>query len=217
MLWEVDKFETKAILSPNDEKCEKLFVRTTTVTPDGRVMVRLPFTIDPTSPDFLGDSYRIAFHRLQSIQSKLKTNDKLRKGYEEYFNGYIEAGHLRLVTVEEISDTQNCYFMPHHAVFKESSTSTKIRVVFDASCKTTNGFSLNDRLLTGPVLQSDLFTIILRWRKNYIAFAADISKMYLQFRVHPEDAKFQRVLWPINEEICQFISTTVTFGTGSAP
>lgn len=107
--------------------------------------------------------------------------------------------------------------MPHHAVVVAESTTTKTRLVFDASCKSSNYFSLNDRLLTGPTLQSDSFTIILRWSQFPVALLTDITKMYLQFWVHPDDAKFQRILWQVDGEIKQFVSDTITFGLSSAP
>lgn len=47
------------------------------------------------------------------------------------------------------------------AYFKPDSLTTQVRVVFDASAKTSNGVSLNDKLLTGPNLQGDLFKIIV--------------------------------------------------------
>lgn len=46
----------------------------------------------------------------------------------------------------------NSVYVPHHAVVRESSSTTKLRVVFNASCKTRNGTSLNDYLLIGPKL-----------------------------------------------------------------
>lgn len=48
------------------------------------------------------------------------------------------------------------YYIPYHAVFKESNTTTKLRVVFDASMKSTSNVSLNDILMVGPVIQPDL-------------------------------------------------------------
>ena len=63
----------------------------------------------------------------------------------------------------------NTYFLPHHAVFKHSSSTTKLRVVFDGLAKTTNGLSLNDILLVGPNVQQDLSSILLRFRiHNYV-------------------------------------------------
>jgi hypothetical protein len=214
---ELEEIEEKTSHTPEEERCEELFVTTTTTTDDGRYMVRLPFKIDPSTPNFLGDSYKIAHHRYAMLERKFNKNPVLFNEYKQYIDSFLEAKHIRPATVEEINDTRHSYFMPHHAVFKESSTSTKIRVVFDASCETTNGFSLNNRLLIGPIIQSDIFTIIVRWRQYPIAFTADITKMYLQFWVHPEDAKYQRILWRENGEIRQFVSHTITFGTASAP
>ena len=45
------------------------------------------------------------------------------------------------------------YNLPHHCVFKEDSTTTKLRVVFDGSAKTSNGLSLNESLVVGPVFR----------------------------------------------------------------
>ncbi|GFW64446.1 integrase catalytic domain-containing protein [Trichonephila clavipes] len=60
-------------------------------------------------------------------------------------NEYESLGHMSLVNSRShTSKDQN--FLPHHAVIKPSSLTTKLRVVFDASCKTTNGTSLNSLL-----------------------------------------------------------------------
>lgn len=64
--------------------------------------------------------------------------------------------------------------MPHHQVLK------KVRIVFDASCKTDMGVSLNECPLVGERLQGELFTLLLRLRINKIAITADIAQMYLQ-------------------------------------
>lgn len=215
--WELEDRPSQKILSHDDQRCEDLFTSTTTIAPDGRYLVRLPFTIDPATPDFLGDSWPMAVKRLNAVERKLSRDPKLAEQVQAYFDAYINEGHLRPATVDEIADTANCYFMPHHAVLKESSTTTKVRVVFDASAKTSNGYSLNNRLMIGPPILNDLFQVIARWRTFPIAFTTDITKMYLQFWVHKDDAKFQRILLRVNGQITQYISQTVTFGTASAP
>lgn len=67
------------------------------------------------------------------------------------------------------------YYIPHHAVFKDTSITTKVRVVFDASCKTSSGLSLNDCLMVGPNLQQDLLSILLRFRTFKYVITADIQ------------------------------------------
>lgn len=48
-----------------------------------------------------------------------------------------------------------------HLVYKESSSTTKVRVVFDASAKSSTGVSLNDMLLVGPTVHSTLTDVLL--------------------------------------------------------
>lgn len=71
---------------------------------------------------------------------------------------YEELGHMRRCTH---NPTAVSHYLPHHAVFKESST-TKLRVVFNASHKTTNGMSLNDWLASGPLQQDDMTSLLTR-------------------------------------------------------
>lgn len=83
-------------------------------------------------------------------------------------------------------------FVPHHPAIKERST-TRLRVVFNPSSKTSEGTSLNDHLMVGTKLQLDLASIILQWRNHQYAFTADITKMYRQIFVDPDDTQFQRI------------------------
>lgn len=103
--------------------------------------------------------------------------------------------------------------------FYESSSTTKLRVVFKASCKTSNGSTLNDHLMPEPKLQRDLPSIILRWRQFQFVYTADIEKMFRQIRVHPDDVDFTRILWrpQKNSFIQSYQLLTVTYGTAPAP
>lgn len=120
-------------------------------------------------------------------------------------------------TYSECND-QTCYYLPHHPVFKQSSTSTKLRVVFDASRATHFGPSLNDKLLVGPKLQDELIDILMRFRTYKYAFTGDIAKMYRQVLVDDAQCDFQRILWRDSErdEIQCYRLKTVTYGTASA-
>lgn len=99
-------------------------------------------------------------------------------------------------------------------MFRESTTTTKLRVVFDASAKTASGVSLNDTLMVGANLQDNIIDIILRFRLSAIAIAADLQKTYQQILVNREDRDFQRILWRFspNDSIEEFRLNTVTYG-----
>jgi len=47
------------------------------------------------------------------------------------------------------------FYMPHHGIVKETSSTTKLRVVLNGSEKSSNGVSLNDIMMAGPKVQDD--------------------------------------------------------------
>ena len=115
-------------------------------------------------------------------------------------------------------DNPNCFYRPHDYVHKPDSTTTKLRVVFDASARTTSGHSLNDCLLVGPKLQVDLFNIIIRFRFFKVAIIADISKMYRQVELNRQERDIHRLLWQsISMQPVQTLRMTrVTYGSAAA-
>ncbi|XP_011859293.1 PREDICTED: uncharacterized protein LOC105556793 [Vollenhovia emeryi] len=131
---------------------------------------------------------------------------------------YRQLNHM--LPVEDTSSSVNRvhYYLPHHAVVKNTSTTTRLRVVFDASCKTETGRSLNDALLVGPTIQQDLFSSLARFRAFRFAMIADVAKMYRQVRIDPSQRCLQRILWRDDprQELKVFELATVTYGTASA-
>ena len=85
-------------------------------------------------------------------------------------------------------------FLPHHCVHKEDSTTTKLRVVFDGSAKSSTGVSLNGSLMVGPTVQEDLFSILIRFRFHKVGLSADIAKMYRQIALESVAKDFHRIL-----------------------
>jgi len=160
----------------------------------------------------LGESYQTVLKRFQGLERKLAKNPELYEDYRKFLKEYEVLGHM---TRSENTSLVNGYFFPHHAILKESSTTTRLRVVFDASTKTTTGVSLNDTLLTGSVDQ-DLFSIITRFRLHTIVFTADIEKMYKQVFIHlpvsddtmKKQSRGTRSIYELN---------IVTYGMTSAP
>ncbi|XP_053667573.1 uncharacterized protein LOC128717922 [Anopheles marshallii] len=214
--WESETISDEPALSVEEDICEKHFMGNTTRDDTGRYVVSLPHKTNPSI--ILGASKKIADRRLLSVERRLKEDPKMREAYASFMEEYERLGHMIRLT-EPIDESHPHYYLPHHAVVKESSTSTKVRVVFDASCKTSSGYSLNDSLLVGPVVQQDLYTLMLRFRSHTIALTADVEKMYRQVRHHPADRNFLRIRYRTDpsEPIATFELQTVTYGTASAP
>ncbi|XP_043496457.1 uncharacterized protein LOC122520461 [Polistes fuscatus] len=129
--------------------------------------------------------------------------------------GRYKLGHMTRI---EGGPHEDRFYLPHHAVLKHTSITTKLRVVFDASAKTSNGKSLNNVLMVGPTIQEDLFALLVRFRSHAIAITADIAKMYRQIIIDPRDRKYQTILWRRQESdpVKTYRLNTVTYGTASA-
>ncbi|XP_017463462.1 PREDICTED: uncharacterized protein LOC108356871 [Rhagoletis zephyria] len=164
----------------------------------------------------LGDSYLQARQRFESLERKFARNPVLKTEYSKSIKEYLDLNHMSLVTNEVF---QQCkYFLPHHCVIKDDSSTTKLRVVFDGSASTTSGFSLNDLLMAGPTIQPKLFNILIRFRTFPIALTGDICKMYRCVRVTPPDSMLQCILWRESpqENFAIYKLDTLTYGTKPA-
>lgn len=113
--------------------------------------------------------------RFLTLEKRLIKNKKLYDEYKMVMDEYEQMGLTQ--EIQEDNEGPN-YYLPHHAVVKQSSVTTRLRIVFDAGMKTDTGLALNDTQYSGPVIQQDLFSIILRFRKYEYVMTADISKMY---------------------------------------
>ncbi|XP_062713787.1 uncharacterized protein LOC134290629 [Aedes albopictus] len=213
--WELETCKSSSIQSVEESTCETIFDETTTRDSSGRFIVSLPkkeFVMQQ-----LGECKTIATKRFLALERRLEANPELKTQYHQFIREYEQLGHMKQVDSEDPDFP--IYFLPHHAVLKPDSTTTKLRVVFDASCKTSTGVSLNDALMVGPVVQDDLLAIQLRFRLHRIAVVADVEKMYRMILVYPSDQRLQCILWrnTPNEPIRTYQLATVTYGTACAP
>ncbi|XP_055622539.1 uncharacterized protein LOC129766108 [Toxorhynchites rutilus septentrionalis] len=214
--WQLEEIQNNKGWSPSERYCEEHFTANTVRNADGRYVVRLP-----KREELLGqlrDNRYNATKRFYGLERSLAANPMKKALYQEFIREYLNLGHMYEVKSAE-EDLQPQYFLPHHAVMKPESTTTKMRVVFDASCRSKSGLSLNDVLLSGPTIQDTLVTIVLRFRFHNYVVSADIEKMYRQVLVHESDQPFQRILWRDDPvlPLKVFQLRTVTYGTSSAP
>lgn len=227
--WTIEEPDIPDTLTTEDEQCEVWFQKSTTRDVSGRFVVSLPFrssvralsesltnqtaAVQGGSPEDLGSSRSLALNRLYNLERRLAKDSELYTAYRKFMDDYLNLGHMKPASVP------GKYFIPHHAVIKREEKGLKIRVVFDASAKSTSGRSLNDCLCTGPKLQTEISDVLLRSRFYRYIFIADIAKMYRQIRVREEDCIYQHILWRRSpeEEVQEYQLLTVTYGVNSAP
>ncbi|XP_062710710.1 uncharacterized protein LOC134288834 [Aedes albopictus] len=214
--WKIEEDASATNYSPDETACEEFFQRTVTRDASGRYIVRLPFK--ESMVQRLGDNQKSALHRFRLLENRLSRDASIAQQYREFMSEYLQLGHMAPLSTfaKEIHPK---YYLPHHPVIRESSTTTKLRVVFDASSKTSSGISLNDALLVGPIVQDDLRSIVMRSRTHEIVLIADAEKMYRQVRHFPEDYAYLCIFWRLapDQPIQTFVLQTVTYGTASAP
>ncbi|XP_011858745.1 PREDICTED: uncharacterized protein LOC105556271 [Vollenhovia emeryi] len=214
--WQLDDgINNSENLTPEEKYCEQHFLDNVYQNPQGRYVVKLP--VKNQLIDKLGESRSIATSRLKGLEKRFKRQPELKREYNQFIKEYISLGHMRKMDSPP-DESAPFFYLPHHCVFKVSNQTSKIRVVFDASCKTAEGLSLNDALMVGPVVPPELTAILIRFRFFTYVFSADVIKMYRQVLVDPSQTRLQRILWrddPDND-MDTYELLTITYGTSSA-
>ncbi|XP_030757751.1 uncharacterized protein LOC115883521 [Sitophilus oryzae] len=209
--WELEDISSKEPnMSDSEKYCERYFKETVQRDASGRFIVKIPFK---NNIEQLGDSRDMALKRFYHLERKFKNNPELKSDYVKFMSEYESLGHM----CDDVVD--DGYYLPHHAVIKNCSITTKCRVVFDASAKSSSGFSLNNVQYVGPTNQQDVFSILTRFRIHEFVLTGDISKMYRQVLIDSNETKFQKIFWrsQSDEKINVYKLNTVTYGTASAP
>lgn len=174
--WEIEEIPTHSFPSPEDQRCEEHFLAIHYRADDGRYVLRLPFRNGP--PLELGDSRTIALTNLHRVERQLQHHPDTAAEYSAFLEEYHQLGHIKQIGPFEAPDLAPKYYLPHHAVIRDYSDTTRLRVVFNASCKTSSGKSLKNFLLIGSKLQTNLISVILQWRQYRYVLSADIAKMH---------------------------------------
>ena len=174
--WEMEDYNLQQpVLSLEEKEVIKHFQENYSRDEAGRFIVPLPMK---TGAIPLGESKSLAVKRFESLERSLRTGARLKE-FVDALKDYLDQDHAEPVPAKELGKPSNqIYYFPMHVVRKESSTTSKVRVVFDASAKTASGASLNDQLLVGPTVHSPLIDVLLRFRRHKVALATDVSRMY---------------------------------------
>jgi hypothetical protein len=133
--WEINESHNLNLTNhskADDELCEQMFEKTTQRDPlSGRFTAKLPFRNNPPN---LGHSRELAIKRFKSLENKFFRNSSLQSDYCSFMREYLNLGHMEKINHLHIG-TSKAYYLAHHPVIKESSVTTKLRVVFDGSMR----------------------------------------------------------------------------------
>ena len=175
-MWELDSIG----ISQETEKASDEFLNdfNKTITfQNGRYCVSLPWKHEQAKDNLMNNRHQ-AEKRLENLEKRFSKDMHLKSRYDAVFEDFERGGIIKEVPPEEISPGHPVYYLPHRPVVREDSLTTKVRPVFDASCRGVNGISLNDCVETGPNLIPDLIEILIRFRRYRFALTADITKAF---------------------------------------
>ena len=143
--WDVDDSKEIQIVKLEEEIARDMVAETLTFE-DGHYSVRLSWK---TKDHDLPDNFTMAVHGLQNTEKRLQKSPELAKAYSDVLESYQDKGYIRKVLPEEEKPDQVWYLL-HFPIPRPDKSTTKVRVVFDASAKCEE-VSLN-YLLQGPKL-----------------------------------------------------------------
>ena len=209
-LWELERVGIlPESFSPSERETISL-VRSNMHQSESGYIVRLPFK-DDTRPSV---NYRTARGQLNHLVQRAENDEQFGQHYNKVVRSYVEKEFIEQIPNHPVEG----HYIPHHAVFKKSTT-TPLRIVFNASSKPNEGKSLNDCLLTGPSLTAKLHEILVQFRQGTHAVTADISKAFHRIIVDHEHRKFLKFLWLNLEsyELLTYQFKVVLFGATCSP
>ena len=147
----------------------------------------------PNEPN-LPNNYSLALSRQHNLErSKHLATEQGQEDYNKVFRSWIQKGYLQRVPEDEI-EVEQAFYLPHFPVKREDKTTSKVRPVLDGAAKWKDK-SLNDAIYVGPKVINDLDVVLTRFRRRQIALGGDVSEMFLQILMYPEDRQFHRIIF----------------------
>jgi hypothetical protein len=183
---------------------------------DGRYKVSLPWK---EFHEPLADNYRLSVKRLKGLLQRLKHDPEILVEYDRTIREQLDKGIIEPVPIGK-NTTDRVHYLPHHGVVRRDKSTTKLRVVYDASSK-ASGPSLNECLYKGPKFHQ-LILDLIRFRCYKVALIADVEKAFLMVAVDEKDRDVLRFIWvdDVNKsdpDLRAYRFTRVVFGVSSSP
>ena len=120
----------------------------------------------------------------------MKADGELWRQYQLNIQEWLEKGYIQLLSLE---DRSFGYVIPSFMVVRLDKTSTKYRIVINGAFESKGG-SINQYLLPGPNLMSNIFDVLTRFRGHRYVLTSDIKQMFLRVKLRPEDRPYVRLM-----------------------
>ena len=188
---------TSTCMCSDNMIAESAFIKhvqaTTKIDESGRVSVRMPWK--PGFPEKLPNNYHKAKDQLLRRQKKLVEDGKFEE-YDAEIDNLLQRGVVKVLNSKEAETASEdpAWYLNHRMLERKN------RLVFDSASRFA-GICLNDAFEKGPVYTNSLFRCLLKWRRDYVAVAGDIVKMFNQISMVEEDQRYHRFLWRKGEAL----------------
>ena len=185
----------------------------------GQFEVKLPFN---AKLPLLKSNRTLAVARTYRQLAEMNNKEQYRNLAVKAMRELVEDDYIEMVT-EDLVDGRKVHFLPWRGIMKSDSATTKLRIVMDASAKTSaSEVSLNQCLYQGPNLILNLAKCLLRFMVNKYRCVADIEKAFLRILIALEDRDVLRFFWPVdpcnpNSKLQEYRWKAVLFGSISSP
>ena len=147
----------------------------------------------------LKNNWELAIQRHRNLMtSALIRNPATNAEFQARINEWVSMGHAREVPPEE-QRPLIAWYLPIFGVPDMTRETTKVRVVADGRAE-YKGRSLNGSMLAGPCKIRDITHTLTRFRRFQYVLVADVSRMFLQVYLDPQDRVYHRFLYADSPE-----------------
>ena len=159
---------------------------------NGHYVVKLLWKANPVP---IVNNFSIARKRLETLYRFLLKHPKLLISYEKVFEDYESNNRIAEVPRNEIFTSANpIFYLPLFPIVKEKSLTSPVRPVLDGSARSFNNLGVNDALETGPCMYTNIFSILLRFRRHQIALCGDLKSAFHSVHLYVND-----------QDVCRFL------------
>ena len=197
------------VLTGEERAVEQFVEQSAVQLRDKHYMVKVPWKRN--CPQYPKNRKAVILQQKNHVESLRKQNPDILKSVAKQFKDFYDLDWTEPLNPEDFQSQDGfwlCWF-----VVTNLHKSTPHRIVFDCARRFLK-ICLNDGIHPGPKTQNDISMILFAFRLNPVAVAADVSKMYMQFKMYPEDRKLHRF---VDEEGKWWQFKSHIFGNTASP